>query len=316
MMRNSENPTPDFSGYKHCLLCPRQCGVDRLSGQKGFCGESGLCKVGHIGPHFGEEPAISGRRGSGTIFFSGCSCGCFFCQNYQLSLEHIGQAMTFSELLERVLKLAERGVHNLNFVTPEHWWPHIRELCHHLRLRGVETPFLWNSSGFCCCEMLVEQCKYIDIFLPDFKYADASLAERCMGRSDYPELALAGLRLMIEKKGFLRPFDSSGELAASQGVMVRHLVLPGEIGNSIRVLKILSEEFGEGLPLSLMRQFTPMPECERRQFLNRRVHDEEYAEVCAMAAQLRFRRVFLQGYPDGSFLPDFKQPEQPFPGNQ
>ncbi len=315
-MRNSENPTPDFSEYGHCLLCPRQCGVDRLAGQKGFCGESADCKVGHIGAHFGEEPAISGRRGSGTIFFSGCPCGCFFCQNYQLSLEHIGQTMTFTELAERVLMLAESGVHNLNFVTPEHWWPHIRELCGYLRHRGVEIPFLWNSSGFYRSELLLEQCKCIDIFLPDFKYADGSLAKRCMGRNDYPELALAGLRLMVEKKGFLRPFDASGEIAASQGVMLRHLVLPGEIDNSINVLKILAEEFGEGLPLSLMRQFTPVPECERRQFLNRKVYDEEYAEVCSMAAKLRFRKVFLQGVSDGSFLPDFKQPEQPFPGNQ
>ena len=316
MMTTSGNLKPDFSEYKQCRLCPRECGVNRLAGQKGFCGESSDCRVAYCGAHFGEEPPISGTSGSGTVFFSGCSCGCFFCQNAQLSKEHLGEILNFAELSERVLALAQSKVHNLNFVTPEHWWPHIRDLCRNLRAAGVDIPFLWNSSGFCRSELLAEQCQSIDIFLPDFKYADASLAERCMGRRDYPELALSGLRVLVEKKGFLRPFDTSGEITASQGVLVRHLVLPGEVENSLSVLRQLYAEFGEGLPLSLMRQFTPMPECERRQFLNRKVRDEEYAEVCTLAAELGFRRLFLQEEDDGSFLPDFQQRQQPFPGNR
>lgn len=314
-MINSANLIPDFSEYSQCCLCPRACGVNRLAGQRGFCGETSDCRVAYCGPHFGEEPPISGSSGSGTVFFSGCACGCFFCQNVQLSQEHLGEILSFDELLERVLTLAKSSVHNLNFVTPEHWWPHIRGLCKYLRSEGVDIPFLWNSSGFCRSELLAEQCQYIDIFLPDFKYADDFLAERCMGRRDYPALALSGLRILVDKKGFLRPFDSSGEITASQGVLVRHLVLPGELDNSLNVLKLLADEFGDGLPLSLMRQFTPMPECERRQFLNRKVLDEEYAAVCALAQKLGFRRLFLQDEDDGSFLPDFRQRQQPFSGN-
>ncbi len=316
MTTTSGNLIPDFSEYAQCRLCPRECGVNRLSGQRGFCGETSDCTVAYCGPHFGEEPPFSGTSGSGTIFFSGCSCGCFFCQNVQISQEHLGKILTFSELSERVLALARSAVHNLNFVTPEHWWPHIRELCRFLRSEKVDIPFLWNSSGYCRRDFLAEQSRHIDIFLPDFKFADADLAERCMGRRDYPQLALSGLRLLVEKKGFLRPFDSRGEITASQGVMVRHLVLPGEVENSLRVLRLLAAEFGDGLPLSLMRQFTPMPECGRRQFLNRKVHPEEYAAVSVLAAELGFRRLFLQEEDDGSFLPDFRQRQQPFSGNR
>ncbi|NMA19191.1 MAG: 4Fe-4S cluster-binding domain-containing protein, partial [Lentisphaerae bacterium] len=201
MMKTSGNRKPDFSEYKQCRLCPRECSVNRLDGQKGFCGETSDCRVAYCGAHFGEEPPISGIFGSGTVFFSGCSCGCFFCQNVQLSKEHLGEILTFAEFSERVLALARSKVHNLNFVTPEHWWPHIRELCRILRAEGIDTPFLWNSSGYCRSELLIEQCQYIDIFLPDFKFANADLAERCMGRRDYPELALAGLRALVEKKG-------------------------------------------------------------------------------------------------------------------
>jgi len=317
MTINSVIPPPDFSAYASCQLCPRRCSVNRLVGELGFCGEGADCKIAYCGAHFGEEPPISGSLGSGTIFFSGCSCGCFFCQNYQISQAHLGEIVDFSELAKQAMALAKSGVHNLNFVTPEHWWPHIRELCRYLRSNGMEIPFLWNSSGFCHSELLPEQCKCIDIFLPDFKYADAALAERCMGRSDYPELALAGLRMLVERKGFLRPFDHSGKITASQGVMVRHLLLPGEVENSLAVLKCLLTEFGEDLPLSLMRQFTPMPECEKRQFLNRKVSDEEYAVVCSAAVQMGFHRLFLQEEEDdGSFLPDFKQSRQPFAGNE
>ncbi|MFA6930795.1 MAG: radical SAM protein [Lentisphaeria bacterium] len=319
MMRNSKshprNDNPDFAEYMHCDLCPRQCGVNRLAGEIGFCGESSACRVAFCGAHFGEEPPICGVSGSGTLFFSGCSCGCFFCQNYQLSQEHLGDILSFDELFEQALALSRSGVHNLNFVTPEHWWPHLRLLCRHLRAAGVTLPFVWNSSGYSRVEMLAEQCQEIDIFLPDFKFADSALADRCLGRPDYPEIALSGLRLLVERKGFLRPFDSSGEIPASCGVMVRHLVLPGELENSRAVLRGLAREFGAGLPLALMRQYTPMPECERRQFLNRKVTDEEYAEVCALAEEFGFRRLFTQEEDDGSFIPDFRQRQQPFAGN-
>ncbi len=306
----------DNHEYQHCRLCPRECNSDRIAGQYGFCGEGEQCRVAFIGAHFGEEPCLTGQRGSGTIFFSGCSCGCFFCQNHQLSQEHLGELLSPEELLQQVRILAYSGVHNLNFVTPEHFWPQIRFLCQNLRQEGFELPFIWNSAGFSKVEMLAEQCQDIDIFLPDYKFAEPGLAQRCLGRPDYPEIALAALRLLVKRKGFLRPFDYSGEITASSGVLVRHLLLPGQVPNTLAVLRLLHREFGPDLPLALMRQFTPMPECHTRGFLTRKVSPAEYEQAATEAERLGFRRIFLQDEDDGSFLPDFRQRQQPFAGNQ
>jgi len=301
--------------YRECRLCPRQCRVNRLEGQRGFCGETADCRLSTITAHFGEEPCLTGHHGSGTVFFSGCSCGCFFCQNYQISQEHLGSVRTVSEIVQDILDMLAHGVHNVNFVTPDHWWPHVRAIAKALRDQGVTVPFVWNSSGYSRAEMLEEQCQLIDIFLPDFKFADPDLARHCMGREDYPEVALRGLEVLVNRLGFLRPWDADGDITASRGVLVRHLVLPGEVENSLKALHLLHNHFGDGLPLSVMSQFLPTPECQRRQTFNRQVTKSEYAQVCEAVAGLGFRHVFLQ--PDGGaddFMPDFRQ-EQPFTGN-
>jgi putative pyruvate formate lyase activating enzyme len=215
-----------FPEYSHCQLCPRRCGANRLQGQLGVCGESAQCRIASITPHFGEEPCLSGTNGSGTIFFSGCSCGCLFCQNFQISHGHQGDLVTQDELLYRVIQLCKKGVHNLNFVTPDHWWPHIRFICNEIRKANLDIPFVWNTSGYSSLEQLREQTQLIDIFLPDFKFSDPALARRCMGDSDYPKIARDAIRLMADKVGFLRPWDTTGDMTATHGMMVRHLVLP------------------------------------------------------------------------------------------
>ena len=164
--------------YRHCELCPRRCGVDRTVGQRGFCGEGVQLRIASIGAHFGEEPPLVGQNGSGTVFLTGCSCGCFFCQNYQLSSEHLGEYLTVEEAVERILVLAGQGVRNVNLVTPDHFWPHLREVIVQLRSAGCDLPVVWNSSGYSRVELLAEQAELVDIFLPDFKYADAALAKR------------------------------------------------------------------------------------------------------------------------------------------
>lgn len=301
--------------YDACGLCPRQCGVNRNAGERGVCGETSDCRVAAITAHFGEEPPISGRNGSGTIFFSGCSSGCFFCQNYQISQEHLGRTLSHDELYNEVQALIARGVHNLNFVTPEHWWPHISVLCRRLRAKGVFLPFVWNSSGYFLTEWLDQQCALIDIFLPDYKFADAALAHACMGDSRYPDLALAGICRLAERVGFLRPWDDSGDICASRGLMVRHLVLPGQVDNSLRVLDNLAREIGPQLPISLMSQFRPVPECGRRGFLDRMVAIDEYRQVCQHLDDLGFTKVFIQPeFGDDNFLPDFSA-DRPFKGN-
>jgi putative pyruvate formate lyase activating enzyme len=301
--------------YDACRLCPRQCGVNRNAGERGVCGETSDCRIASFTAHFGEEPALSGHLGSGTIFFSGCSCGCFFCQNYQISQEHLGRTLNHEELYNEARRLIARGVHNLNFVTPEHWWPHISVLCRRLRAEGESLPFVWNSSGYFLTEWLDRQCQLFDIFLPDYKFADPALAEACMGDSRYPDLALAGICRLAERVGFLRPWDESGDICAGRGLMVRHLVLPGQVENSLRVLDKLAREIGPQLPISLMSQFRPVPECFRRGALDRMVALDEYRQVCRHLDDLGFNRAFIQPeFGDDSFLPDFTD-ERPFKGN-
>jgi len=306
----------ELEDYSHCTLCPRECGVDRTTGVVGFCGETATCRVSSSGPHFGEEPSFSGTRGSGTIFFTGCSSHCFFCQNHQISNENLGQDVTDDELLAIGRSLAAAGVHNLNFVTPDHFWPHIEALCRALRDEGVEVPFLFNSSGYQRPDMIERYAQWIDIFMPDFKFADPDLAERCMGDRRYPELALESLRRMVDAKGFLDPWDPSGRRPAKRGVLVRHLILPGEVENSLAVLRMLRQEFGKLLPLSVMSQFHPVPACREGGELDRCISAEEHGQVRELVLELEFLHVYMQTMDHTmEFLPDFRK-DQPFEGNR
>ncbi len=309
--------TTDFPQYRHCTLCPRRCGVDRTAGQRGFCGEGAQLHLAALEPHFGEEPPLVGTQGSGTVFLTGCSCGCFFCQNYQLSTEHLGEYWELPALVERLLALAQTGVRNINLVTPDHFWPHLKAAIHALRQAGCTLPILWNSGGYSARETLLDALDNgVEIFLPDFKYATPELARECMGREDYPQVALKGLELLVERAGFLRPFDATGEMAANRGVLVRHLVLPGEVENSLAVLDLLADRFGPMLPISVMRQFRPMPQCQERGRFTRMVTDQEYQTVMDRVRQRGFQRVFLQpDAGDANFVPDFRHREEPFRGN-
>ena len=301
--------------YRNCTLCPRQCGADRAAGQTGFCGESAVCRIAFAGAHFGEEPCFSGTRGSGTIFFCGCSSQCFFCQNHQISLGHAGRAASEDDLLALAEDLIKRGVHNLNFVTPDHFWPHIEQLGRRLRERGHTLPLLFNSSGYQAPAMVAAYAGIMDIFMPDFKFADPGLAHACMRDRRYPDITREAIRRMVAAKGFLEPWDDEGRLIARCGVLVRHLVLPGYVENTRQVLRLLRDDFGPRLPLSVMSQFRPVETCLDRGHLDRTVTTEEYDQVCHMIGELGFERVFIQprkGDPD--FLPDFSKPE-PFAGN-
>ena len=219
-------------------------------------------------------------------------------------------------LIAETKELIAKGVHNLNFVTPEHWWPHIQQLCEAIRQDYPELPFVWNSSGYSRVEMLREQTKIIDIFLPDFKFSDPNLSQRCIHTTDYPSVARDAIRYLVDAVGFLRPFDETGEITASRGVMVRHLVLPGFVENSLQILEWLYDDFGPKLPISIMSQFTPVPACAEQDFLNRRLTKDEYQQVCDKVDELGFTRVFLQpDFGDDAFMPDFND-QQPFEGNK
>jgi putative pyruvate formate lyase activating enzyme len=307
--------------FQNCLLCPRACGVNRAAGNgKGFCRETAELRVAYVGPHFGEEPPLVGTHGSGTVFFSGCSLRCSFCQNYQISRDGLGKTMDIRELLVRAeAMIVEKGVHNVNFVTPDHFFPHVFSLVARLRERGHELPMVFNLSGYQSRELLKLAAAYADIYLPDFKYADRRVAARLSSCRDYPDVGLAAIAEMIAQKGFIDGFEDDFPLA-TKGVLVRHLILPGYVENSIDALTTLFLEFGAGLPLSLMSQYCPVVPHEDEN-LNRPLRKDEYDRVYAHALDLGFQHLFVQipeELPEKDrqrprFVPDFRL-ERPFFG--
>ena len=321
-MTLSEDETGFTGSYQLCGLCPRACGVDRTQGVPGkgpgFCGETNRLRVAYVGPHFGEEPPITGTRGSGTVFFSGCSLKCKFCQNHQISRGGVGEEMEVHGLLARIREMIhEQGIHNLNFVTPDHFLPHAVWVACRLKKEYPEFPVLYNFSGYQSLEILKELEPYADIYLPDFKYSDRSLAGRLSACADYPGKALDAISEMVNQKGFLN-CPGSEDALATKGVMVRHLILPGAVENSIDALTMLFIEFGPRLPISLMSQYFPVtPQNEPE--MNRPITEREFEKVYGHAKQLGFELMFVQ-FPEfsrrrsrksPSFVPDFMK-NQPF----
>jgi len=312
-----------FKSYEKCDLCPRRCGVNRRRSREtaraGFCGESDQLRVGYVGPHFGEEPPISGDMGSGTVFLAGCSLRCAFCQNYQISHQGLGSPVALEELLLRLATLISLGhVHNINFVTPDQFFPHVFRLVSRLREEGFDIPIVFNLSGYESLESIHMAKDYADIYLPDYKYANPSLAWDLSKCRDYPKVALDAISEMVRQKGFLDACTKGGAAMAKRGVLVRHLILPGKLENSVNALTTLFLEFGKALPLSLMSQYHPT----RHQYdkdLNRFLTRDEFDRVYAHAMELGFENLFVQFPEIGSnrqsshfpspFLPDFQQAE-------
>jgi putative pyruvate formate lyase activating enzyme len=306
--------------FKQCFLCPRECGVDRLAKDEksmaGFCRQDSQLRVAYVGPHFGEEPPLTGTHGSGTVFFAGCSLRCSYCQNFQISRENLGKVLTVEELLAKVEDMITRKhVHNVNFVTPDHFFPYVFQLVTLLRSKGHNLPTVFNLSGYQSVNLLRSAEEYVDIYLPDFKYADRDLAKKLSRCQDYPDVALAALSEMISQKGFL---DSviTGDSLAKRGVLVRHLILPGHVENSVNALTSLFVEFGPALPLSLMSQYVPVTPQEA-EALNRYATQEEFDQVYSHALELGFRHLFVQ-FPEEAasdrkppFVPDFRL-DKPF----
>ena len=237
-----------------CQDCPRACGADRESGQTGFCRAGALPVVARAAAHFGEEPCISGTRGSGAVFFSGCSLGCVYCQNHEISRGGEGKTVTVSGLRDIFLRLRDSGVHNINLVTPSHFARPIAQALDGLEL-GI--PVVWNSSGYESVEALRRMEGLVQIYLPDFKYSASAPAQKYSLAADYPKVAAAAIDEMFRQVGVYR-MDENDLLQS--GVLIRHLILPGLIDNSIGVLNWVAEHFPMGGVLfSLMSQYTPMP---------------------------------------------------------
>ena len=236
-----------------CSACPRQCGADRAHGALGFCGVPEALVVARAAPHFGEEPCISGERGSGAVFFSGCTLRCVFCQNYGLSRAKQGKEITVSRLREIFLKLRDQGVHNLNLVTASHY---VRPVVEALSGLDLGIPVVWNSSGYESVESLRMLDGLVQVYLPDLKYMDDALAARYSAAQDYPEIAQTAIREMFRQRG---KFALDGDGMLRSGVLIRHLILPRHGQNTKQVIDWVSDSFEpDDVMFSLMSQYTPM----------------------------------------------------------
>ena len=283
-----------------CTLCPRMCHAQR--GEKtgdGFCRMGSMPIVARIAPHLWEEPCISGTKGSGTVFFSGCSLGCAYCQNHSISHERQGRVMDAKELADRIAELEKKGVHNISFVTGTHFVPAILDA---LDLYAPAVPVVWNTGGYETLETLRMLEGRVQIYLPDLKHVSSRLGKVLCGAPDYFDFASRAVLEMLRQTGNPE-YDDSGLML--RGTVIRHLVLPGCTGDSLRVLDWIAENATEGTPVSIMRQYTPIPQC-RIKGMDRVITDAEYDRVVEHALSLRLNALIQEKEAARDcFIPDF-----------
>ena len=272
--------------------------------QRGYCGEANGFRIALAAPHMWEEPPISGQNGSGTVFFSGCSLRCIYCQNHAIAVSHLGYEVTADQLIRIMFDLAEKGVHNINLVTAGHYTVQLVPVLEQARKSGLRIPFLWNSSGYELPETLRLLDGLIDIYLPDFKYIVPQTAKEYSNAPDYPEIAKAALAEMVRQCGSPQ-LDMQGIM--QRGVQVRHLVLPGHAQESRQILWYLYQTYGNRIGYSIMNQYTPMPQMRAHPLLSRRVTEKEYDNVVRYAQQIGILNAFTQEGEAAaeSFIPAF-----------
>lgn len=303
-----------------CTLCPRACGVNRAAGERGFCGADDTLVVARAALHHWEEPPISGQAGSGTIFFGNCPLRCVYCQNQVIAAGEAGAAVSVQDVARMCLDLQAQGALNVNMVTPTHYAPHIRAAVAAARKEGLSLPVVWNTSGYETVQAIRENVGTVDVYLADFKYMDPLLAKRYSYAADYPQVALAALEAMVEAVGEPAFDEAAGEARMTRGVVVRHLLLPGALEDSKRVVRTLWERFGTTVMLSLMNQYTPVlaaaakdgdartaAQLKRCPELGRRVTEDEYEELLDYADSLGIEDYFWQQGEAAkeSFIPAF-----------
>ncbi|UCG59990.1 MAG: radical SAM protein [Phycisphaerales bacterium] len=263
-----------------CTLCPRKCNVNRSEGQTGSCGIGEMPVVSSAGPHFGEESVLVGRGGSGTIFFAGCNLGCIFCQNYDISHLRHGRQVTIEKLAQSMLELQAYGCSNINFVTPTHVVPAIAAALETARKKGMSLPTVYNTGGYDSVETLKLLKGLIDIYMPDAKYADAEAADQLSAAPDYPEINFAAVKEMHRQVGDLQVEKG----LATQGLLIRHLVLPNNLAGSVEVIDFLAGEISPHTTINVMAQYRPCyhadsyPEVNRRPSLDEITSARRYAK--------------------------------------
>ena len=292
---------------KNCTLCPRNCAVDRTAGERGICGQTDELKVARATLHFWEEPCISGEEGSGTVFFSGYSLHCVFCQNEEIANGTVGKVTSIARLAEIFIELQEKGANNINLVTPGHFIPQIKEALTLARQQGLRLPIVYNTSSYESLDAIKSLEGFVDIYLPDFKYMDSTLAGKYSHAADYAQVAKLAIAEMVRQTG-APVFDEKGEEGLiKRGTIVRHLTLPGCLADSKEIIRYLYETYGNRIYISIMSQFTPLSNVAAYPELNRRVTEEEYEELVDFAIDLGLEQGFIQegDVAEESFIPDF-----------
>ena len=289
-----------------CQLCPRNCKINRIEGQTGFCGAGPIVTVSRAAPHFWEEPCISGGRGSGTVFFNHCTLGCSYCQNAKISRRATGGIPLSDEKLAGVfIKLQGMGVHNINLVTPTHYALNIIEAVKMARGEGLALPVVYNCGGYETEETIDLLGETVDVWLPDYKYADSRPAALFSNAPDYPEVAAKAIAHMLRQAGPPQ-FDAEGML--TKGVLVRHLMLPGQLIDSVKAIERLWNLFGNDIVLSLMSQYTPAENDGGNVLLNHRINPRHYDVLIGCADDLGFEYCYMQDFDSAGeeFIPSFE----------
>ena len=280
-----------YNRLSNCDICPRECKVNRIMGQKGVCGSDYRLFISSYHLHFGEEKIISGYSGSGTIFFTNCSLKCIFCQNYEISHLGEGYEIEIEQLAKIMLNLQNLGAHNINLVTPTHYLPQILLSLSIAIQYGLKIPILYNTSGYEKVEILKYLDGIVDIYLPDAKYMDSEISLKYSKAKDYPEINLDAL---IEMKRQVKNYEFDNRGVILRGVVVRHLILPNNIENSKKVLKKLYDIFGKDILISLMTQYYPCFKAIGDPQIGRRINKEEFDEILNYFRELGFDEFLVQ----------------------
>ena len=294
----------NMNKYENCLLCPRKCGINRRTGQTGVCGVSSEIKVARAALHYWEEPCISGKRGSGAVFFSGCSLHCVFCQNREISDGKEGKVISKERLSDIFIEIADKGANNINLVTPGQYIPDIVWAVNDAKSRGMKLPIIYNTSGYENVTELKLLEGIVDVYLPDFKYMDSTLSARYSRAKDYPSVAKQALSEMVRQQPEVVIDDATGLI--QKGVIVRQLLLPGHVNDAKAVLKYLYDTYHDHVYISMMSQFTPIA-LKNYPEINRTVTKREYERLVNYALEIGITNAFIQegDVAKDSFIPAF-----------
>ena len=294
----------NMNKYENCLLCPRKCGINRAAGQTGVCGVSSEIKVARAALHYWEEPCISGKKGSGAVFFSGCSLHCVFCQNREISDGKAGKVISKERLSDIFLELKAKGANNINLVTPGQYIPDIVWAVSDARRRGMELPIVYNTSGYENADELKQLEGIVDVYLPDFKYMDSALSAKYSRAKDYPSVAKQAISEMVRQQPDVVIDNATGLI--QKGVIVRQLLLPGHVNDAKTILKYLYDTYHNSIYISMMSQFTPIALKDYPE-INRTVTRREYERLIDYAIKIGITNAFIQegDVAKDSFIPAF-----------